>query len=276
MLANCDVPTNSQVFVFNGDDAIAVSIGGTNIDVVGQIGVDPGNEWGAGLASTQDNTLRRQSSNTNANPGTGPFTPSADYDGYATDTFDGLGTPSANLPVELVSLTASADGSSAVVRWTTASETNNASFAIEALRGAAWSEVASATGRGTTSERADYEVRIEGLGAGRHTLRLVQRDLDGTATVAGTVELTIGQREAYALDVRGNATDAPMVGVVARESGSAVVTVLDVTGRTVARHAVDVSAGSRVEVPLEALASGVYVVRVTGRAGSAVAAAVVR
>ena len=34
---------------FNGDDAMALSYNGTNIDVIGQIGVDPGSSWG-GLA----------------------------------------------------------------------------------------------------------------------------------------------------------------------------------------------------------------------------------
>ncbi len=38
------------------------------------------------------------------------------------------------LPVELVSFTGAADGSSALLTWTTASETNNAGFSIEALR----------------------------------------------------------------------------------------------------------------------------------------------
>ena len=34
----------------------------TVLDVIGQVGVDPGTEWGTGLTSTADNTLRRKSS----------------------------------------------------------------------------------------------------------------------------------------------------------------------------------------------------------------------
>ena len=34
---------------FNGDDAVVLRKGTTTLDVIGQIGVDPGNEWGAGL-----------------------------------------------------------------------------------------------------------------------------------------------------------------------------------------------------------------------------------
>jgi hypothetical protein len=34
--------------------------GTTIVDVIGQIGFDPGTEWGSGLVSTADNTLRRK------------------------------------------------------------------------------------------------------------------------------------------------------------------------------------------------------------------------
>ena len=77
---------------FNGDDAVVLRKGTTVLDVIGQIGVDPGTEWGTGLTSTADNTLRRKPSivagDTN---GSDAFDPSIEWDGFATDTFDGLG-----------------------------------------------------------------------------------------------------------------------------------------------------------------------------------------
>ena len=45
---------------FNGDDAVVLRKGTTVVDVIGQIGVDPGTEWGTGLTSTADNTLNRK------------------------------------------------------------------------------------------------------------------------------------------------------------------------------------------------------------------------
>ena len=45
---------------FNGDDAVVLRKGSTVVDVLGQIGFDPGTEWGSGLTSTADNTLRRK------------------------------------------------------------------------------------------------------------------------------------------------------------------------------------------------------------------------
>jgi predicted extracellular nuclease len=79
---------------FNGDDAVVLTKGAADdvVDVIGQVGFDPGAEWGAGLTSTADNTLRRKSGiaagDTN---GTDPFDPAAEWDGFATNTFDGLG-----------------------------------------------------------------------------------------------------------------------------------------------------------------------------------------
>ena len=46
---------------WNGDDAVVLRKGGALIDVIGQIGFDPGAEWGTGAASTADNTIRRGS-----------------------------------------------------------------------------------------------------------------------------------------------------------------------------------------------------------------------
>ncbi|MBD1864953.1 MULTISPECIES: ExeM/NucH family extracellular endonuclease [Trichocoleus] len=84
---------------FNGDDAIVLRQGGTSgtiLDSIGQIGFDPGTEWGTGLTSTADNTLRRDSNVTSGdtNP-TDAFDSNGQWDGFATDTFDGLGSYSA-------------------------------------------------------------------------------------------------------------------------------------------------------------------------------------
>jgi predicted extracellular nuclease len=78
---------------FNGNDAVALRKGLAFVDVIGQIGTDPGVEWGAGDTSTMDNTLRRKSSVQAGDPNGGDaFDPSAEWDGFATDTFGGLGS----------------------------------------------------------------------------------------------------------------------------------------------------------------------------------------
>lgn len=77
---------------FNGDDAVVLRRGATILDVIGQIGFDPGTEWGTGLTSTADNTLRRKTSVTGGDPiGSDPFNPAVEWNGFAQDTFSGLG-----------------------------------------------------------------------------------------------------------------------------------------------------------------------------------------
>lgn len=95
ILAQAD-QTNSSSW-FNGDDAIALRKGTTVIDVIGQIGFDPGTEWGSGVTSTADNTLRRKSSilGGDAN-GSDAFDPTVEWQGLAADTFDGLGAHAAD------------------------------------------------------------------------------------------------------------------------------------------------------------------------------------
>lgn len=88
---------------FNGDDAIVLRKGGTNgtiVDSIGQTGFDPGTEWGTGQISTADNTLRRKSSITSGdNDSSNVFDPSNEWDGFATDTFDGLGSHTIDNPI---------------------------------------------------------------------------------------------------------------------------------------------------------------------------------
>jgi uncharacterized protein len=78
---------------FNGDDAVALRKGASDVDVIGQIGVDPGTEWGSGDTSTADNTLRRKTSIvTGDTDGADAFDPAVGWAGFPTDTFNGLGT----------------------------------------------------------------------------------------------------------------------------------------------------------------------------------------
>jgi DNA/RNA endonuclease G (NUC1) len=91
ILAQAD-QTNSSGW-YNGDDAVVLLKGGVVLDVIGQIGSDPGTEWGTGLTSTADNTIRRKSSisagDTTPNDS---FDPSSQWDGFANDTVNGLGS----------------------------------------------------------------------------------------------------------------------------------------------------------------------------------------
>jgi hypothetical protein len=87
----CDQQSNGVSH--NGDDAIELVCSGMTLDAIGQIGVDPGTEWGTGMTSTADNTLRRHCSVTSGDSSaTDAFDPvTAGWAGLAADTFAGLG-----------------------------------------------------------------------------------------------------------------------------------------------------------------------------------------
>jgi hypothetical protein len=82
-------------FLYNGNDSVALRKAGVVIDVIGQLGNDPGIEWGTGDASTTDNTLRRKTAIQAGDlDGTDAFDPSAQWLGFPNDMFDGLGAHS--------------------------------------------------------------------------------------------------------------------------------------------------------------------------------------
>jgi predicted extracellular nuclease len=97
IVAQTDQATASSVW-YNGDDAVVLRKGGPSgpvVDVIGQVGFDPGTEWGSGLESTQDNTLRRKGSIEAGDTNTGDtFFPAAEWNGFPVDTFGGLGSHS--------------------------------------------------------------------------------------------------------------------------------------------------------------------------------------
>ena len=96
ILAVADV-TNDFVINFNGDDAVILKKNGVIIDVIGKIGEDPGSYWGSGSVTTKDHTLRRKMNVTHGDAnGDDAFDPATEWDGYAKDTFDGLGFHTAN------------------------------------------------------------------------------------------------------------------------------------------------------------------------------------
>ncbi|WP_256840001.1 ExeM/NucH family extracellular endonuclease [Ornithinimicrobium faecis] len=79
---------------FNGDDAIVLRDGaGAVVDSLGQVGVDPGSQWGSGDVSTADNTLRRLADIcTGDTTPDDAFDPALEWAGFPEDTFDGLGS----------------------------------------------------------------------------------------------------------------------------------------------------------------------------------------
>lgn len=83
---------------FNGNDAVILRKGGVSgpvLDVIGEVGFNPGTQWGSGDTSTLDRTLRRKSSICAGDIiSNNTFHTEPEWDGYPQNTFSGLGSHS--------------------------------------------------------------------------------------------------------------------------------------------------------------------------------------
>ncbi|MEA3326877.1 MAG: ExeM/NucH family extracellular endonuclease, partial [Chloroflexota bacterium] len=85
----------------NGDDAYVLFHGTTIIDVIGRVGEDPGSYWGTEPITTANHTLvRKDTICTGDTDETDPFDPATEWDGYAIDYFDALGSHTADCGVQ--------------------------------------------------------------------------------------------------------------------------------------------------------------------------------
>ena len=103
---------------FNGDDAVALTdLSGAYLDVVGEVGFDPGTRWGSGGITTQNDTLRRRPTVAVGDEvASDNFDPSAEFDGFPQNAFSDLGQHAGPIDVSVpCDTTANSGGSSATL-----------------------------------------------------------------------------------------------------------------------------------------------------------------
>jgi len=105
------------------------------------------------------------------------------------------------IPVELSAFSLTTDNNNVNLKWSTASETNNRGFSIE--RKAAgkneWAEIAFITGKGTTTNRVNYNYSDKAVAVGTYIYRLRQTDFDGTFSYSNEIEAEINPPSEFAL-----------------------------------------------------------------------------
>ncbi len=183
---------------------------------------------------------------------------------------DDLVVGPSSLPVELTAFSAVSDGAEVLLRWETASETNNAGFEVHRHTGADWQALEFVPGHGTTLERTRYQFQAAGLAAGTHRFRLKQIDFDGTVAYSAEVEVSVDLASApYAVTPVAPspfAAQASLRFTVARAQ-PVRADLFDATGRHVQTLFAGFAEAAR-EVPVildgQALPSGVYFVRIEG------------
>ncbi|MFB6272254.1 MAG: T9SS type A sorting domain-containing protein [Salinibacter sp.] len=183
-------------------------------------------------------------------------------DVYITD-------PGGELPVELATFDATADGEAVHLRWKTASETGNAGFEVQRATENGFETLGFVEGAGTTTEATRYTYTAEGLSPGRYTFRLKQVDLDGSTSLGPERTVTLRPQELHLATTGPNPVQEggqAAFRVTTNTEQVVTVTLHDVLGRTV-RTIYDGRVGPNgrnLSVPVSTLSNGIYFVRAQG------------
>jgi hypothetical protein len=179
------------------------------------------------------------------------------------------------LPVELATFEGVQTDGAVRLRWTTASEQNNAGFRVQRRGPAtdAWQRmgrVESAAPEGTTSQAQTYQFTTGTLSAGTHQFRLEQVDLDGTTHLHGPLRVEVGLTKPLRIGgphpnpVRDRAT----ISFAVQEAAETTVVLYNVLGQKVStlyRGTPAAGAAKTARLDASTLPNGIYVVRL--RAG---------
>lgn len=176
----------------------------------------------------------------------------------------------AALPVELTAFEAVLNGEAVVLRWATASETNNAGFEVEhrpAGPAGTWQSRGFVAGHGTTTEARAYTYSLDGLAPGTHRFRLRQVDYDGRFEYSPEVEVSVALTKSHVLSPAYPNPFNPRTQftLALQQAQHVIVAVYDMLGRQVSTlHAGQMEAGVAHTLAFDAhgLSSGVYVIRV--------------
>jgi hypothetical protein len=242
---------------FNGDDAVVLRKAGTVLDSIGQAGLDPGSEWGTGVTSTMDNTLRRKAAvESGDTTETDPYDPAVEWDGFATDTFDGLGTHGTGGPSDQPAVLTCGPLLSTPV-GTAATRTVTATDADDTITDLDVTAVAPSPAPGTISRTAftpaagtggtaSADVTVSAtVPAGTYSVTVTSTDTDNTTAscllsvevVAPPPTLTVGEVQGQTLDSEIGSTDrSPLAPATGNGTSAQLYNVRGViTQRTLAR-----------------------------------------
>nr|WP_281253336.1 FG-GAP-like repeat-containing protein [Longibacter salinarum] len=188
-----------------------------------------------------------------------------DTDGDGT-VDQAISTESTVLPVELLAFEARAErNQSAILTWRTASEFDNAGFAVERKFGAAaWSEIGFVEGANTTTEPQSYQFTDTKLpyDANRIEYRLRQIDVDGSETLSDAAAIERTTPIELKKTVPNPARESVTLRYAVPDGDKMRLLLYDVLGRKVRTLTHGVGRGrAKKQVDLSGLASGTYFLR---------------
>lgn len=182
-----------------------------------------------------------------------------------------LGQTDVPLPVTLISFTATptAQGA-ALLRWATATESNNRGFGIERQLGAneAWQSVgfvAAGATTGSTYEFTDKSL-VNAPASTQAYYRLRQEDLNGKVTYSPVAAINrtaaVATTELTLSPVPVSGTDNLSVGLAEAGQAGIMVAVINTQGQRLMSFTTEASTDGALSLPVTSLAAGVYIVTV--------------
>ncbi|NOY06527.1 MAG: M28 family peptidase, partial [Chlorobi bacterium] len=172
------------------------------------------------------------------------------------------------LPVELTAFDAVLQGGRVILRWSTATETNNAGFVIERLSDNRPAVIGFVPGAGTTSEPRSYRFIDNKPVSGTSLYRLRQTDTDGTVSFSRWVMVSSSSSSTPVFAAYPNPArrDEPLTIDIAAGSTENLpvrVTLHDVLGRTitVVYEGMTTAGLRQIQANLSSLSPGMYFLR---------------
>jgi hypothetical protein len=105
------------------------------------------------------------------------------------------------VPVELHSFEAETVRDEVLLKWKTASETNNLGFTVERKDNTkgVWNNISFLEGKGTTTQTSEYGFRDKNLKPGSYEYRIKQTDLNGDVSFSNPLKIEVGLPDEFAL-----------------------------------------------------------------------------
>lgn len=206
------------------------------------------------------------------------FGSDAFYLEFDVNRFSEMGAAKSNgnpLPIELIYFKGQkANEASTLLEWRTATETDNAYFAIErSADGVNFEEIGSVGAAGHSRGNLDYKFIDREPMPGNNYYRLRQVDFNGSSTNSHVV--VVNFEKGFSVNISPNpSNDKFNIDIYAENGGDASVEVFDLLGRSVQLLQQTIEMGNtRVQIGGEELVGGSYMVRV--KAGDRVVTTIV-
>jgi hypothetical protein len=168
------------------------------------------------------------------------------------------------LPIQLLAWEGSCTGNDILLKWTTASEQDNAYFTIEKSRDAqVWSAIGTVPGSGNSSQMISYSFSDDEGSADVAYYRLRQTDINGSSTVGNVI--AVGCSRDNGIDIVNAWDDGDYLNLAVSSTMDGVydLTLMDAQGKIITTRASQVinTGITTLRVDKRGISTGIYMVQ---------------